>query len=195
MASKYDGLARIIIQNVGGKNNINSITHCVTRLRFSLADESKANTDVLKETDGIVTVVQSGGQYMVVIGNLVGDVFDSVVSVGHLESKLAQSEDREDQTEGKKEKQNVFNAFISIITSVFSPFLGVFCACGILKGVMTLLATLGIVDIAGGTYNILYGMEYRWKGGIGIGSLYQWFPANPETCYENNRNRNVISKS
>ncbi len=158
MASKYDGLARIIIQNVGGKNNINSITHCVTRLRFSLADESKANTDVLKETDGIVTVVQSGGQYMVVIGNHVGDVFDSVVSVGHLESKLAQSEDREDQTEGKKEKQNVFNAFISIITSVFSPFLGVFCACGILKGVMTLLATLGIVDIAGGTYNILYGI-------------------------------------
>lgn len=51
MASKYDGLARIIIQNVGGKSNINSITHCVTRLRFNLADESKANTDLLKETD------------------------------------------------------------------------------------------------------------------------------------------------
>ena len=88
MASKYDGLARIIIQNVGGKDNINSITHCVTRLRFYLKDESKANTDVLKSTDGIVTVVQSGGQYMVVIGNHVGDVFDAVVSVGHLQDKL-----------------------------------------------------------------------------------------------------------
>lgn len=69
MASKYDGLARIIIQNVGGKENIKSITHCVTRLRFKLKDEAKANTDILKETEGIVTVIQGGGQYMVVIGN------------------------------------------------------------------------------------------------------------------------------
>ena len=72
MASKYDGLARIIIQNVGGKANIISLTHCVTRLRFKLKDESKANTDILKSTDGIVTVMQTGGQYQIVIGNHVG---------------------------------------------------------------------------------------------------------------------------
>ena len=54
MASKYDGLARIIIQNVGGKQNINSITHCITRLRFKLKDESKANTDILNQTDGVL---------------------------------------------------------------------------------------------------------------------------------------------
>ncbi len=153
MASKYDGLARIIIQNVGGKDNIDSITHCVTRLRFYLKDESKANTDVLKSTDGIVTVVQSGGQYMVVIGNHVGDVFDAVVSVGHLQDKLQASDE-----EKPEEKQNLFNKFVSIITGVFSPFLGVFCACGILKGVMTLLATLNVVNGSGGTYNILYGI-------------------------------------
>lgn len=153
MASKYDGLARIIIQNVGGKDNIDAITHCVTRLRFNLKDESKANTDVLKATDGIVTVVQSGGQYMVVIGNQVADVFDAVVSVGHLQDKLQSS--NEDKPE---EKQGLFNTFVSIITGVFSPFLGVFCACGILKGVMTLLATLGVVNGSGGTYNILYGI-------------------------------------
>ena len=69
MASKYDGLARIIIQNVGGKGNVISLTHCITRLRFRLKDESKANTDVLKQTDGIVTVIQSGGQYQIVIGD------------------------------------------------------------------------------------------------------------------------------
>ena len=84
MASKYDGLARIIIQNVGGKSNIVSLTHCMTRLRFKLQDESKANTDVLKETDGIVTVIQSGGQYMVVIGQQVADVYDAVCTVGHI---------------------------------------------------------------------------------------------------------------
>ena len=69
MASKYDGLARIIIQNVGGKENIKSLTHCVTRLRFKLKDEGKANTDILKETEGVVTVTQGGGQYMVVIAS------------------------------------------------------------------------------------------------------------------------------
>nr|WP_314465038.1 PTS glucose/sucrose transporter subunit IIB [uncultured Clostridium sp.] len=59
MASKYDGLARIIIQNVGGKSNVISLTHCITRLRFKLRDESKANTEILKNTDGIVTVMKS----------------------------------------------------------------------------------------------------------------------------------------
>lgn len=56
MASKYDALARIIIQNVGGKQNIAGITHCITRLRFTLKDESKANTEILKDTEGVVTV-------------------------------------------------------------------------------------------------------------------------------------------
>ncbi len=154
MASKYDGLSRIIIQNVGGKDNIESLSHCVTRLRFNLKDESKANTEILKATDGIVTVIQSGGQYMVVIGNHVGDVYDSVISVGHLQNKSTAVE----KTEAKKEKQNPFSAFVSIVTGVFSPFLGAFCACGILKGFVTLFATLGILNSAGGTYNILYGI-------------------------------------
>lgn len=157
MASKYDSLSRIIIQNVGGKDNIINVTHCVTRLRFRLKDEYKANTDILKETDGIVTVVKSGGQYMVVIGNHVPDVFDSLVSVGHLESKSLKSGSVDDD-DSPKEKQGIFNTFVGIITGVFSPFLGVLCACGILKGVMTLLSTLGVVNGAGGTYNILYGI-------------------------------------
>lgn len=106
MASKYDGLSRIIIQNVGGKDNIQAITHCVTRLRFTLKDEGKANTDILKSTDGVVTVLQSGGQYQVVIGNHVPDVYASVVSVGHLES-LAAKPDGED--DGPKEKMNPFS--------------------------------------------------------------------------------------
>ena len=85
MASKYDGLARIIMQNVGGTENVKALTHCVTRLRFQLKDEKKANTDVLKETEGIVTVIQNSEQYMVVIGNHVPDVYEAVVKRGHLE--------------------------------------------------------------------------------------------------------------
>lgn len=156
MASKYDGLARIIIQNVGGKSNITSLTHCITRLRFKLKDESKANTDILKGTDGVVTVIQSGGQYMVVIGNQVGDVYDAVVSAGHLESIAAAPDDG--AGDGPKEKMNPLNAFVSIVTGVFTPFLGVMCACGIIKGFLALFVAIGVLDGASGTYNILYSL-------------------------------------
>lgn len=93
MASKYDGLARIIIQNVGGKSNIISVAHCITRLRFKLKDESKANKEVLESTDGVIKVMQAGGQYQVVIGNQVNDVYDAVLEVGHLNAAGAVDED------------------------------------------------------------------------------------------------------
>ena len=80
---KYEKLSKDIIKNVGGKENVSSLTHCITRLRFKLKDESKANTDVLKKMDGVVTVIQSGGQYQVVIGNHVPDVFNAVMEVGN----------------------------------------------------------------------------------------------------------------
>ena len=159
MASKYDGLARIIIQNVGGKDNIISLTHCVTRLRFKLKDESKAQTEILKETDGVVTVVQSGGQYMVVIGNHVADVYDAVCAVGHIKPGGAVNDDGSAAADdGPKEKQSPLNAFVGIVTGVFTPCLGVLSACGILKGVLSLLTYFNVMDAAGGTYTLLYAL-------------------------------------
>lgn len=125
--NKYDGLARIILQNVGGKDNVVSLTHCITRLRFVLKDESKANTSILEQTDGIMKVMQSGGQYQIVIGQTVGDVYDAVVEVGHLASK-AQVET------SSTGKQSLFSQFVGIVTAVFTPMMGMLCACGMLKG-------------------------------------------------------------
>ena len=147
--NKYDGLARIIIQNVGGKANISSVTHCVTRLRFKLKDESKAQDEILKDTDGVVNILKAGGQYQVVIGQHVADVYDAVIGVGHLEN-LAEIQD-----DGQKEKQNPFNAFVSIVTGVFTPFLGILSACGIIKGVLALCSATGWLNPAGGTYSFL----------------------------------------
>ena len=160
MASKYDGLARIIIQNVGGKSNIISLTHCMTRLRFKLKDESKAQTEVLKETDGVVTVIQSGGQYMVVIGQQVADVYDAVCAVGHIQPGGAVDDDGNavEEADKPKEKQNVFNAFVSIVTSVFTPCLGVLAATGIIKGILALFVAIGVLNSASGTYNVLYSL-------------------------------------
>ncbi len=160
MASKYDGLARIIIQNVGGKSNILNLTHCITRLRFTLKDESKAQTDILKDTDGIINVLKSGGQYQIVIGNHVRDVYDAVCEVGHITPGGAVNEDGTAAEEAPKTaaKQNPLNAFLSIVTSVFIPCLGVMAACGIIKGVLALAAAAGLIDGAGSTYNILYSL-------------------------------------
>ena len=158
MASKYDGLARIILQNVGGKSNIVSLTHCVTRLRFKLKDESKAQTDVLKETDGIVTVIQSGGQYMVVIGNQVPDVYKAVVAVGHLDAVADAGASEADNNDKPKEKFNPLNAFISIVTAVFTPCLAYLSACGILKGLLTIITYFGLLSTTSGAYTILYAL-------------------------------------
>ena len=82
----YNALAPFIVENVGGKENIVSLTHCVTRLRFRLKDESKANTTALKEKNGILDVIQKGGQYQVVIGNAVEDAYDAVLKLGDRKS-------------------------------------------------------------------------------------------------------------
>ena len=76
---KYTNLAKDIVTNVGGKENIISLKHCITRLRFKLKDESIANDDILNNMDGVVTVMKAGGQYQVVIGNHVTQVFDEVL--------------------------------------------------------------------------------------------------------------------
>ncbi len=82
---KYENLAKDIVKNVGGKENVSSLTHCITRLRFKLKDESKANDEVLKNMEGVVTVMKSGGQYQVVIGNHVPEVYADVMPLLGLE--------------------------------------------------------------------------------------------------------------
>lgn len=150
MASKYDGLARIIIQNVGGRDNIVSLTHCITRLRFKLKDESKANTDILKNTDGIVTVMQSGGQYQVVIGNHVPDVYDVVCEHAHIQGNVASDD-------APAEKMTPGQALIDIISGVFQPCLAVLCAAGIIKGLLAVWSFFAAGDVtATGAYNIWY---------------------------------------
>lgn len=158
MASKYDGLARIIIQNVGGKQNIKSITHCVTRLRFQLHDESKANTDILNQTDGVLKVLQANGQYQVVIGNAVNDVYDAVLDVGHLQGLGTVDEDgnavADDNASGGK--KGAAAILIDVISGIMAPTIGLLGASGIIKGVLTLLTFFSLLDPNGGAYKIWY---------------------------------------
>ena len=133
---KYENLAKEIIKNVGGKENVSCLTHCITRLRFKLKDEKKANTDVLKNMDGVVTVVQSGGQYQVVIGNHVPDVYADVVAVAGLS---------EGSGNDSPEKMKTFDKLIDIISGVFQPVLGVLAATGMIKGFLCNVCCFGMV--------------------------------------------------
>lgn len=158
MPSKYDGLARIIIQNVGGKSNINSVAHCITRLRFKLKDESKANKDVLEATDGVIKVMQSGGQYQVVIGNNVADVYDAVLEVGHFQGAGTVDEDGNAVDGGESDggKKSPVSILIDMISGVIQPTLGVLAATGIIKGLLALFSFLNILPETSGTYQVLY---------------------------------------
>lgn len=143
---KYEALAKEIVKQIGGKENVIGLTHCITRLRFKLKDESKANDDVLKNMDGVVTVMKSGGQYQVVIGNHVADVYADVCPLIGLEEKAASSEE--------EKKSNL----IDIVSNIFQPILGVMSACGMLKGLNALFVALGLYTDAAGVYTMLNGI-------------------------------------
>lgn len=143
---KYKDLATEIVKNVGGKENINSLTHCITRLRFRLKDESKANDEAIKNMDGVVTLMKSGGQYQVVIGNHVPRVYEDVVEVAGLS---------DDNTNQEDEKQGLFNKFIALMSDVFQPILGALSASGIIKGLVALLGFIVVGFKGSGNHLIL----------------------------------------
>ena len=147
--AKYTELAQDILAHVGGKENVSSVKHCVTRLRFHLKDESKADTDYLQKRDGVVTVVKAGGQYQVVIGNHVPDVYDEVLKVGGLADGGSLDIDKGDEKKG-----SLFDRFIDVISSLFQPFLGPLAAAGILKGITALLAATGM-EATNGIYVVM----------------------------------------
>ena len=149
MAKDYTSLAKKIVENVGGENNVISLVHCATRLRFKLVDESKVNMDVLNQTEGVITVMKAGGQVQVVIGNKVDLVYDAVLSCTNINAgSTAEIEENENK--------NVFNTLLETISGIFSPILGVMCGAGMLKALLILCTTLNILTADMGTYKILY---------------------------------------
>lgn len=146
MAIDYRITARELVKELGGNENIKNVTHCATRLRFILKDESIVNADRVKKISGVITTVRAGGQYQVVIGNHVKDAFEFVMELVTVDEKQA------DRTE---QKVGVFSRIIDVISSIFTPFLYTLAACGILQGILGVLVALNAIDTTGGTYQIL----------------------------------------
>ncbi|MGH1784577.1 beta-glucoside-specific PTS transporter subunit IIABC [Enterococcus gallinarum] len=135
-----------VLDAVGGKENVNSVVHCATRLRFKLKDEEKADTNRLIQDDDVIQVVQSGGQYQVVIGSHVSDVYRELTGVANFDG----------ESEKSAEKGNPLNQLIDIISSIFTPFLGAMAGAGVLKGFLTLAVTMNWLAADSGVYTVWY---------------------------------------
>ena len=157
MAKDYNQLAKEIVAKVGGEENVISLTHCVTRLRFKLKDESKADTEGLNKTKGVIKVLQAGGQYQVVIGNDVADAYNAILSTTKIKAagEEGASAAKSAATPGKR-KSVLGDTFVGIVSGIFMPFMGAFTAAGLIKGFLVLFTTLGVLDKEATTYTILY---------------------------------------
>lgn len=147
MAIDYKATAKELVNELGGNENIINVSHCATRLRFILKDESKVDSNKVKKIPGVITSVQASGQYQVVIGNHVKDAYDFVMELVTVD---------ENQSSGNGgNKVGIFSRIIDVISSIFAPFLYTLAACGILQGILGIFVALGAIDTAGGTYQIL----------------------------------------
>ena len=144
----YQELGDKILTLVGGKENVSGLTHCATRLRFNLKDESKAQTDTLKKTPGVLGVVVSGGQYQIVIGNDVNHVYKPIAEKCNLTQNGGAA-----KNDG--EKKSIGAKLIDTITGIFTPVLPAITAAGMLKAVLSLLVAFKLVDTTASTYQVI----------------------------------------
>jgi PTS system beta-glucosides-specific IIC component len=146
----YEFTAKSIIFQIGGKKNIKSLTHCITRLRFVVDNKSKVNMKGLEDIEGVLTVIDSGGQIQVVIGSEVDDVYEAVVKNAKLEDENISSET------GYEVKKKPLDAFIDLISGIFQPIIRVLAAAGIIKGLLIIAVFSGLLTKNSGFYIVLF---------------------------------------
>lgn len=147
----YKALAKVIVDNIGGKSNVKSVVHCATRLRFTLLDASKANTQVLSKTKGVLKIVNAGGQYQIVIGPDVPQVYQEVISIGGFDQGAAvkAADAAEDDTRSPLSK------VLEGIASIFQPVIPAITGAGLLKAIMAVCITLGWLESGTQTHSVL----------------------------------------
>ncbi|MEK4462631.1 beta-glucoside-specific PTS transporter subunit IIABC [Paenibacillus sp. FSL H8-0315] len=143
----YEQLSKDIIQSVGGEKNINNVIHCATRLRFTLNDEQKADKENLEKMKGIIGVVSKGGQFQVIVGTHVADVY----------KEIAKSISPNSDSGENKVKKPIGTLIFDVISRSFSPLIGALAGAGMLKALLTVLASLHVLSADSETYKVLAG--------------------------------------
>lgn len=144
-------MAKTMLDLVGGADNVKNVAHCATRLRFVLKDESKADTDTIKKTEGVLGVAQAGGQYQIIIGPEVSQVFEKMEKILPEKSDSRLVDAKEDEVKNQK----WFDKFISTITGIFTPILPPLTAAGMLKAVLAILVAFSLVSKDSSTYKVI----------------------------------------
>ena len=142
----YAALAPRLLEQVGGEANISSMSHCATRMRFVLKDESKAATESIKELEGVVTVVQAGGQYQVIIGNDVPVLYEELGRI----TALGQQDEAPQGPGG-----NFLDRAIALVSALINPLIWTMAGAGLIKATLALAATLHWTGADSTTYTIL----------------------------------------
>ncbi|MCT3302044.1 PTS beta-glucoside transporter subunit IIABC [Lactiplantibacillus pentosus] len=167
--SKYAHLATAIVTNVGGPGNINSVIHCITRLRFYLKDEHRAQDAVIANLDGVIDVAKAGGQYQVVIGPAVNEVYDAVMAqlgpafadmtAGTPTAATTQAAGAPTETDAPTgwlpRLRHGMSQVIGVMTAAMIPVIGILAGSGILKGILAALTGFHVLTVTSGTYMVL----------------------------------------
>ena len=148
MSKKYESLAKEILEKIGGSENISTSTHCMTRLRFNLKDRSKTDDVVVKNIEGVIDVIEKGGQFQVVIGTHVGEVYEEIVKLGGGGSSS-------NMDTAEKSDLKWHQKVLDVIAGSFTPVIGAISGAGMIKVVVLLLTMTGILSTESTTYHIL----------------------------------------
>ncbi|MCG5103181.1 beta-glucoside-specific PTS transporter subunit IIABC [Oceanobacillus alkalisoli] len=144
-------LAEKIIEHVGGEENVNSLVHCATRLRFTLADSQKADNKALQEIPDVLTVVEKGGQYQVVVGNKVGKVYTEIMKHHNIQAGDTEKTDGGDD----QEKAGVVSKIFKYISGTLTPLIPALAGAGMIKALLAVLSMLNWINVEGTTYAVL----------------------------------------
>ena len=145
----YENTAKKILQRVGRKDNVISLVHCMTRLRFVLKDESIVDDEAVKKTKGVMGVMKKAGQYQIIIGNDVANVFAELNKLGNFSNEAPKKEAI------KTEKQNLFSRLMDTISGIMAPVIPAIIGAAMIKVLLTLLPMIGVLSTEGDTYNLL----------------------------------------
>ena len=150
----FKELAALILENIGGKSNVKNVVHCATRLRFTLKDDSKPDNDKIKKAPGVLQVVNAGGQYQIVIGPDVPQVYQEVIALGGFEASAA----IDDPDAEKEDNRSRLSKILESIAGIFQPIIPAITGAGLLKALMALFSSFGLLKAGTQTHAILNAM-------------------------------------
>lgn len=148
MAKNYTNMAEQIIKNVGGVDNVLQLTHCVTRLRFQLKDYNIANRDIIKDIDGVLSIVEGNNQFQIVVGDEVEYIYDAI-------NKKYRINDFSSNQHSKNSSKNIVINILNKLTVIFNPIVTALAGAGMLKALLVILSTYNFLATTDSTYKIL----------------------------------------